>query len=66
MEKKPLTRQQYLKAQGLKCPQCHADGVEGNDVEINAGRAFQNCNCTSCGATWTDCYDLTGYDNLEK
>jgi len=60
-----LTNEQYQEARGLKCPNCESRSIEGHDVEIDAGFAYQNCFCTECHSQWTDEYALNGYANLE-
>ena len=61
-----LSVETYVRYGGALCPTC-----EGNDIQV-AGEmqtdnliAWQDCLCLSCGSTWTDQYDLVGYDNLE-
>jgi len=62
----PLTEKEYADKLGVACPNCDkAEGVEAWDTEIGLGCAWQNCNCTLCGATWDDHYTLDGYGNLE-
>ena len=62
-----LTQKEYIESEGLACPVCKLKGnAEGGSVDIDGGAAYQNCNCTECGAEWTDYYQLAGFDNLEK
>lgn len=51
----------YVKRQGVICPYCESDLLEGGAVEIEGGLAFQEIFCLSCGKTWTDKYKLIGY-----
>ncbi len=61
-----LTQKQYMKNRGIRCPACDTSKVETTDNgQLNAGGGVQGCMCVTCGATWTDIYTLTGYDNLE-
>lgn len=55
----------YLQQGGVNCPHCQSQDIEGQEVDINAGRAYQNCDCAACGATWTDVYMLADCDHLE-
>lgn len=61
-----LTQQQYVERHGQSCPICHEVQVEGDHVELGGNTAWQKCWCLACGATWTDNYVLTYYDNLEE
>jgi hypothetical protein len=61
---KTLTNKQYLKAKGRKCPNCHSTEIEGQEVNVEAGTAFQEMGCNECNASWMDTYVLTGYTNL--
>lgn len=61
-----MTSVEYVKEQGMACPACG-----GRDVTIEGGESFYfgrsattHCCCENCGATWEDCYELVGYDNL--
>jgi len=61
-----LTSKEYAEKLGRFCPQCGSeDDIEGNQVEIDAGGAWQEISCLGCGATWDDVYVLTGFANLE-
>lgn len=61
----PMTDGQYVALKGVRCPSCGSSDVSGNQLEVNAGEAFQPMNCSECGATWSDSYALTGYSDLE-
>jgi hypothetical protein len=61
-----ISPEQYAKHGGLVCPNCECAGdIEGEEVTVGNGVALQSCYCGSCGASWTDEYTLTGYDQLE-
>lgn len=62
----PLTSAQYVKQNGLVCPACKTVNVYARDFTVGGGpTAYQNCDCCECGASWTDHYGLTGYDELK-
>ena len=62
-----MTPQEYTEKGGALCPACGIrGGVEGRQVDISAGHAFQQCTCLICHAEWTDEYKLTGYSCLEQ
>jgi transcription elongation factor Elf1 len=42
-----------------ECPACGKPDVVGEGVEVDGPRAWQECSCGACGATWTDGYRLT-------
>ena len=50
----------YLAANGVRCPRCGYEQVEGGNVDIDAGSARQPVWCLRCNAEWTDVYTLTG------
>jgi transposase-like protein len=59
----PMTDDEYVQTQGLRCPYCREHDVEGvGGVEIDAGGAIQEVRCTSCERNWIDRYHLMGYD----
>jgi hypothetical protein len=56
----------YVRGMGQRCPVClELWTIEGEEVTIDAGKAYQAVNCTECGASWTDEYVLTGIANLK-
>ncbi len=62
-----LDEQQYVATGGIRCPACEsAAGVEGGEINVDAGIAWQSCSCAECGASWNDNYQLTGYSNLDE
>lgn len=65
-----MTPEEYAEKGGVLCPACEPETgeytVEGRQVDINFGRATQQCTCLICHAEWTDEYKLTGYSNLEQ
>lgn len=62
----PMSEAQYVRGYGMKCPVCGStSGVQGDDVEIDAGSASQESSCSDCNSSWCDRYLLDGYDNLK-
>ena len=61
MKLKQATQEEYLLDGGLKCPYCDSEAIEGTEVHIEAGYAYQDMMCDECGRGWTDTYRLTGY-----
>lgn len=60
-----MSQEEYVKKRGLQCPNCASDQLEGDSVEIDAGIAWQKVSCLDCDSSWTDCYDLTGFNQLQ-
>ena len=61
-----LTQEEYVESNGLKCPVCGGNEVTtDSSPEVFDFGIMQHCSCI-CGATWTDFYKLSGYNNLEK
>jgi hypothetical protein len=60
-----MTSEKYVANSGIICPVCHSDQVNGSSLEVDAGGSYQPCECESCGSTWTDTYELKGYENLD-
>ena len=56
---------QYVKEGGAKCPACGYDHIEGGDVTVDWGKAYQNVYCPECEEEWTDEYTLTGITEAE-
>jgi len=50
----------YLKEGGVRCPFCRSDQIQGEDIDIDAGRAYQDMKCLDCDSVWTDTYALDG------
>ena len=60
------TNQQYIDNGGTKCPYCNSHDIEGREVNIDAGSAWQDVICHQCGQEWQDTYTLTGYASANK
>ena len=61
-----ISVKKYVASGGVVCPFCLESNLHGGDIDVDEGRALQNIDCHSCGASWTDVYTLTGIDNAEK
>lgn len=48
----------YIEAGGVCCPFCGSSDIEGQSVEVDAGRATQSMGCLACHREWTDQYVL--------
>ena len=55
----------YVKDGGVNCPYCQSDQIEGDGVEVDAGRAWQEMFCPNCEKSWTDRYTLTSIEYVE-
>lgn len=51
--------QDYLKKEGVRCPMCQSDNIEGGQMNIECNVATQEVKCHNCGEEWTDLYTLT-------
>lgn len=61
-----LTNEEYVKFKGIRCPNCRDNKVQATNYDKSGAEILlQDCQCSTCGATWVDVYTLTGYDNLE-
>lgn len=58
----PMTQEAYVAAQGLKCPFCGADDIEGGGLNVEGGSCSQEVWCRVCGGG--GCYTLMGYTPL--
>jgi hypothetical protein len=60
------TQEEYVNSSGTKCPNCQKfDEVRTlGEAEIDGRNAWVNCKCEHCGSTWSDYYNLSGFDNL--
>jgi hypothetical protein len=64
-EQGPMNDGQYIAFKGVRCPSCGSSNVNGSQLEVDAGLAFQPMHCSECEANWSDSYGLTGYTDLE-
>ena len=65
MEKTRMTDKEYVRQCGAICPSCRSSQIDGGHIEVDGSSAWQEITCFECGATWTDVYELVGYENLE-
>jgi len=63
-----LSPEEYAASEGDRCPNCGKNSVESSEhmQSDNGGGGSQQCFCNECGAQWTDCLTLVGYDSLEQ
>jgi|CXWL01.1.fsa_nt_gi hypothetical protein len=57
--------ERYIASNGTTCPSCGHDDPQGDSFTSGNGAASQEMSCPECGATWTDCYVLSGIVGLE-
>lgn len=60
-----VSQRKYVKSKGVICPHCKKTNISADSPEIDGDIVWVNVSCANCEATWTDIYELTGYDNLE-
>jgi len=56
---------EYVAGQGLHCPVCKGDTLEGNSWDADESYATHEMTCNDCGAGWKDLYTLTSIIDLE-
>jgi len=61
-----LNNEQYIAEGGTRCPFCGSLDIEGQEVNIDAGQAWQDVYCNHCRKEWQDTYTLTGYADTNK
>lgn len=68
LKKNRMSKAEYVRSQGMRCPVCWEKNVRANDDHDDVGvdTLLVPCTCLSCKATWVDVYTLMGYDNLEE
>lgn len=61
-----LTEEEYVAKSGHACPACGGTDISSaGSVGTDSKIAWQPVECENCGATWNDCYTLTGYAELK-
>ena len=61
-KKKPMTDKEYVEQEGMHCPFCGSNRVEGTGcINADGAGALGPVTCADCEKSWYDCYDLTGY-----
>lgn len=61
-----LNNEEYIAHGGTRCPFCGSLDIEGQEVNIDAGQAWQDVLCNRCHKEWQDTYTLTGYASTNK
>ena len=61
-----LTSGFYATIGGGQCPICRSEDIEGGNVTVETGGAWQTCSCNNCDHSWDDVYVLTGYTDLKN
>lgn len=56
---------EYVDNKGTACPHCKSDMFVGGPIETGGGEANQEMSCLECDASWTDRYQLVGFDKFE-
>ena len=60
-EHTPATNAVYVANGGQLCPFCGSENLTGEEINIDAGSAWQDIYCVDCSNEWRDTYALTGY-----
>ena len=63
----PEQSEAYIDEGGVFCPLCKSETVQTSDsaIEIASSGAYQDCYCSHCKATWTDCYSLIAAESVD-
>jgi hypothetical protein len=62
-----ITSKEYIDRHGLVCPFCLTeDSLSGEEVNIEAGAAFQEVSCHKCDSRWVDNYSLTSFTVIQE
>ena len=56
----------YIESNGIRCPYCLGESIEGGQVDIEGGSASQEMTCLSCDRSWIDSYTLTDVVALQE
>ena len=59
-----MTSPEYVKAHGIKCPQCQSYDIDTSSPDYDGINVFCNVECYNCKSTWIDVYQLQCYDKL--
>jgi len=57
-----MTDEEYVQTGGNKCPYCKSVNVESSSGGADGSYAWADCSCADCPASWTDVYELTGFN----
>ena len=59
------TNIQYVE-RSSRCPYCDHDKIESSgNLEVEGNTVFQDIECHTCGAMWTDQYELVRYVEIQ-
>lgn len=63
-----LTPEGYAQTAGTRCPACLGTALARGRVDSGAyaGNVTRRWSCSTCGATWSAVYELTGYEGLTQ
>lgn len=56
----PEQVQEYLRREGRHCPYCGSEEVLGGEFQPSDSAVFRDCECASCGGSWTEEFTMTG------
>lgn len=54
-------QEEYVKSEGRNCPYCKSTKIESDELEVCFTVAWASVACMTCGKSWTDRYELTGF-----
>ena len=67
MSEPKLTQQEYIQSCGMVCPFCKEHGtLDAYRLEHHELQVFQQVICIACGASFTDVYELKGFEPDEE
>ena len=49
----------YLENNGSNCPVCGSPALDGEEIQLGSGTAYQKIVCSNCQTSWYDNYKLT-------
>jgi hypothetical protein len=55
-------KEEYVKHDGIYCPHCDGQNLQGEPFEADAGYASQEVMCMDCNENWTDVYTLSSIE----
>lgn len=62
----PISDDEYIASTDNLCPACRGNDVDYEGIEAEDEGVVCDAYCGTCGATWTETYDLVGYCNLRR
>ena len=64
-KKAMMTSEEYVEEEASCCPLCGSGSIEGRGIEPHSSNeAYRNVDCKSCGAYWTEKYQVVSYGEL--